>query len=349
MLGIRFIKAPPSTYLMVYRDGKVVREGIGLAFHYWAPRTSLVAVPVGSVEAPFIFEEVTGDFQKVTVQGAVTYRIADPRRTATLLDFTLRPGGEGYVSEDPTKLPERVVNAAKVLVRKELLNRPLREALAASGPIARSVAAELGAAREIEGLGIEVLGFAILAIKPTPETARALEAEAREAILRDADEAVYSRRNAAVEHERAIKENELATEIAVEVQTRKVRETKIDAEEAIQARRRAMSDADMVARVELERKNRELTELAAVNARTEAEAKAFGVMELVKAYRELDPRIVQALAMANMAPGQLVAQAFQSLAENADKIGELNLSPDLLRELLASGGGGGRHAALDRK
>jgi len=349
MLGIRFVKAPPSTYLMVYRNGRIVREGIGLAFHYWAPRTSLVAAPVGSVEAPFIFEEVTGDFQKVTVQGAVTYRIADPRRIATLLDFTLRPGGEGYVSEDPAKLPERVVNAARVLVRKELLHRPLREALAASEPIARSVSAALGTTREIEALGLEILGFAILATRPTPETARALEAEAREAILRDADEAVYARRNAAVEQERAIKENELATEIAVELQTRKVRETQIDAEEAIQARRRAMSDADMVARVELERKNRELTDLAAANARTEAEAKAFGVMELVKAYRELDPRIVQALAMANMAPGQLVAQAFQSLAENADKIGELNLSPDLLRELIASGAGGGRHAAHDRK
>jgi hypothetical protein len=35
-----------------------------------------------------------------------------------------------------------------------------------------------------------------------------------------------------------------------------------------------------------------------------------------------------------MRPEQLVAAAFQELAERADKIGQLNISPDLLRELL---------------
>jgi ribosomal protein S7 len=35
-----------------------------------------------------------------------------------------------------------------------------------------------------------------------------------------------------------------------------------------------------------------------------------------------------------MDPSQLVAQAFRQLAENAEKIGELNISPDLLRELM---------------
>jgi hypothetical protein len=35
-----------------------------------------------------------------------------------------------------------------------------------------------------------------------------------------------------------------------------------------------------------------------------------------------------------MEPGQLVALAFKELAEGADKIGQLNVSPDLLRELL---------------
>jgi hypothetical protein len=38
-----------------------------------------------------------------------------------------------------------------------------------------------------------------------------------------------------------------------------------------------------------------------------------------------------------MQPDQLVALAFQGLAERADKIGQLNISPDLLRELLAAG------------
>ena len=61
----------------------------------------------------------------------------------------------------------------------------------------------------MQALGVELLGFSILAIKPVPETSRALEAEARERMLREADDAIYSRRNNAVMQERVIRENEL--------------------------------------------------------------------------------------------------------------------------------------------
>jgi hypothetical protein len=35
-----------------------------------------------------------------------------------------------------------------------------------------------------------------------------------------------------------------------------------------------------------------------------------------------------------MRPSQLMASAFQGLAERADRIGQLNVTPDLMRELL---------------
>jgi len=37
-----------------------------------------------------------------------------------------------------------------------------------------------------------------------------------------------------------------------------------------------------------------------------------------------------------MEPNQLVALAFKELAEGAQRIGQLNITPDLLRELMAS-------------
>lgn len=43
----------------------------------------------------------------------------------------------------------------------------------------------------------------------------------------------------------------------------------------------------------------------------------------------------QTLANVGMDPGRLLALAFKDLAENTDKIGQLNISPDLLRELMA--------------
>ena len=57
MFGIQFIKAQPTTYLLQYKRGKVIREGAGLSFFYYAPTTSLVAVPIGSTDVPFIFKE----------------------------------------------------------------------------------------------------------------------------------------------------------------------------------------------------------------------------------------------------------------------------------------------------
>ena len=36
-----------------------------------------------------------------------------------------------------------------------------------------------------------------------------------------------------------------------------------------------------------------------------------------------------------MQPGQLIAQAFGGIAERAERIGQLNMSPDLLQSLMA--------------
>src|SRR6516164_11850771 len=107
MLGFRYIKTTPTTYLMQFRKGRVQREGTGLSFFYFAPSSTLVSVPVGSTDVPFIFNEVTADFQAVTVQGHLTFRVNDPQRLAALLDYSVRPDG-GHTSEDPEKLPLRI-------------------------------------------------------------------------------------------------------------------------------------------------------------------------------------------------------------------------------------------------
>jgi len=326
MFGIKFIKAQPTTYLLQYRGGKVVREGLGLAFFYYAPTTSLVTVPVGSADVPFIFEETTADFQTVTLQGQATYRVGDPKRLASLLNFTLIPNGRGYASEDPKKLPERIIQAINVLARAELQKLPLRDAIRASDVIVETVKSRLAAAEVITSLGLEILGLSVLAIKPTPETARALEADAREQLFRKSDEAIYARRNAAVEQERAIKENELNTEIAVENKKRQIRETQMEAERSVQEKKHL---------VEKEGERKKLVALAAENARAEADARAYGVETTMKALANTDPRVLQALASTSMKPEQLIAFAFQELAGQAEKIGQLNISPDLLRELLA--------------
>jgi hypothetical protein len=336
MFGIRFIKVQPTTYLFQFKKGRIVREGAGMAFFYYAPTASLVAVPMASADAPFIFNEVTSDFQEITIQGQATYRITDPHKVSQLLNFNLDASTQSYVSDDPQKLPQRVINVIKVLTRKQLQTLTLRQALRASDALVQQVSAGLGQSAEIASLGLEVIGLSILAIKPNPETARALEAEAREQLLREADEAIYARRNAAVEQERAIRENELNTEVAVENKKRQIREAQMDAERAVQEKQHQLHEAEMASRISLEEKNKHLVTLSVENAKSEADAKAYGIRAAMKALEGVDSKVLQALASVGMQPDQLMAIAFQGLAERADKIGELNVSPDLLRELLTT-------------
>jgi regulator of protease activity HflC (stomatin/prohibitin superfamily) len=334
MFGIKFMKVPPTTYLLQYRRGQVVREGIGLAFFYYAPTTSLVAIPVGSTDVPFIFEEPTADYQTVTIQGQVTYRVSDAKKLAGLLNFTVARDGERYESDDPKKLPQRVINLVHVLARAELQKLALRDAIRASDAIVKGLRDELARSPEVTALGLEILGLSLLAIKPAPETGRALEAQTREQLLKEADEAIYARRNSAVEQERAIKENELNTDIAVENKKRQIREAQMDAERAVQEKQNLLRAEEMQASIGLEEKRKDLVELAATNVKAEADARAYGISATMKALGSADTRILQALASAGMKPEQLIAFAFQELAAKADKIGQLNISPDLLRELL---------------
>lgn len=323
MFGFRYVKFDPTQHVILYRKGEIEKEGPGLSFLYFAPPASLVAVPLSSSEAPFIFEEITSDFQEITVQGQVTFRISDPSKAAQLLNYTLDAGGRRYVSKDPEKIQLRVINAINVLVRSRIENLTLREALSAGDGLVQEVTAELAERPDIQSLGLEILGLSILAIKPNPDTARALEAETREHMLKEADDAVYARRNAAVEQERSIKENELRTE------------------KAVQEKRHELEAADTAHQIGLEESRKDLVELEAANVQTEADGRAYSLEAVVKALADADPKIVQALAGIGMQPDKLIAAAMNELAGNADKIGELNIAPDVLRELIR----GGRHTA----
>jgi hypothetical protein len=334
MFGFRFVRVQPTEHLMVYAKGRIAKEGAGLTTFYFAPFSSLVRVPLASVDVPFIFSETTADFQEVSVQGQLTYRVQDPRKLAQLMNYTLAANGRDYATDDPQKLAQRLISHTQVLTATAMKQLSLRQALTVGNDLVEELRQGLQQSEAIGFLGIEVLALSLLAVKPTLETARALEAEAREAILRQADDAIYARRNAAVEHERAIKENELDTEIAVENKKRQIRETQMEAEKAIQQKQRELREGEMQTRIALEEQNKVLVGLAAANAREEADAKAYALTAAMRALEGVDPRVIQALAGMGMDPAQLIAQAFRELAQGAERVGQLNVSPDLLSQLL---------------
>lgn len=317
MFGIKFMKANPTSYVLHYSDGKIKREGVGLSFFYYAPFSTIVSVPIASADLPYIFNEITSDFQSVTIQGQVTYRVGDAKQLAKLLDFSLAQNGQ-YRCEDPELLKQRLVGTAQISTKSVIQRLTLRDALVSSTSIVREVIEDLKNADSVKMLGVEIIGFSILSIRPTPEMARAMEAEAREAFQRKADEAIYARRNAAVEQERMIKESELNTEIAVEEKRRKIRETQMAAEIAIEEQRSQLIDQ----KVE--------------NDRKDTDSRAYALETTLAPLRNLDWKTLMAISNGAGDSRLMISLAFRELAENAQKIGELNITPDLLNTLLDS-------------
>jgi hypothetical protein len=150
-------------------------------------------------------------------------------------------------------------------------------------------------------MGVELLSVFFTSARPTPEVAKALEAEYRESLLRKADEAIFARRAAAVEEERKIKEKELSTDITLEQQRRKLID--LQGENSL---------------VEAENQGKAL-ELA-------GEYKARAKQAEIDVYAKLEPRSVLALAMTE-------------LGQNADHIGNLTITSEMLASLLNGQGG----------
>jgi len=224
MFGLGYFKGQPTDYIQRYSSGALRHEGLGLAFYYWRFNTQVVAVPTTSRDADFLFNEITSNFQEVTLQGQLTYRIHEPKKAAEQLNFRIDPEKYSYVTEDLNALAQKIINVVRIETRSEVEKRTLAEVLRDSRAIAKDVEQRVREAALLTPLGVEVLSVFYLSARPTPEVAKALEADYREALLRQADEAIYARRGAAVDEERKIKEKELESDKALEQQ----RQTLID-------------------------------------------------------------------------------------------------------------------------
>ncbi len=317
MFGLSYLKAPPTSYVILFKAGKAVKQGAGLSFVYFAPTSTVVNVPLGSRDVPFAFQETTADFQQVTVQGTLTWRVADPQRLAAMFNHAVDSRGT-YQTDEPDLVTDWLTRTTQVLVRGVVGKQVLRAALKTAETLSRDVLLGLRADDGVTMMGVEVLGLTVLGVQPAPEMGRALEAQAREALQGQADEAIYARRRMAVEQERVIKETELNTEIAVEDKKRLIREKQMAADVSVEDARGVLVDRRVA------------------NDRKDADGRAYALEAVLKPVRDVDWRTLMAVGAGGGDSRLMIAMAFRELAENAGKIGTLNISPDLLQSLLAA-------------
>jgi len=235
----RHLRAEPNAQILMYRGGQVRRQGQGLSGWFLPWRTGVAEIPVDDRELQFLFHGRSTDFQDVTAQGVITYRLANATTVADRVDFTLDLKTGQYRKQPFEKLGLSLNQLAQQLAWAYMAETPVRDLLHhGTGEIRQRILAGLEADPGLQGMGIEIVSVRVSAVKPTAELEKALEAPMRERIQQEADDAVFERRARAVDKERAIEENELNNRIELAR-----REEQLIQQQGANARRQAEEEA----------------------------------------------------------------------------------------------------------
>lgn len=339
-MAIRYKKFEPTQYVMKIKKGKVIQQGLGLSFFYNTMTTSMMVLPATAFDASFAYDDImTSDFQKINVQGDISYTIADYEKAANMVNFSYtgaRKEYENNLREAKQIMAKRIMNLTKVYITKFISTKNVREVIKSADELAEVLKAALKGDETIQDFGLQIIAISILGISPQPDTRKALEAATREEILKQQDDAIYKRRNSAIEQERAIRENELNTEIKVAEKEKEKREKEMETKRMLQERQ-AELDAKRIANdITLEEENRKLVDLQTENEKKKSDAKAYDSEVLLRTFAGVDTEVIKALAVSGMDSKSLIAKAFVEIGDKADKIGVLNVSPDLLETLTSA-------------
>ena len=319
LLAWRHLRAEPSSFVLHYKNGALRRSGRGASFWFLALDAAIAEVPVDDRELSFLFHGRCADFQDLSVQGVLSYRVVEPTTLAERVDFGIDLRRGQHLREPLAQLSALLTQLAQQFAHEVIVATGVRELLVDGHErIRERIRSGLLADDTLASLGLELVSIRVAALRPAADVEKALEAPMRERIQQDADEATFARRALAVEKERAIAENELQSRIELAR-----REEQLITQHGANARQRATEAAEAG---HIEAKG------AALRSTIEAEARAAGLrlVEQVKIEAERERMEIHR----ELPPAVLFGLAAQKLATKLHRIDHLNLSPDTLGPLL---------------
>jgi regulator of protease activity HflC (stomatin/prohibitin superfamily) len=320
---LRHLRGTTTTHVQHVRNGKTIHAGVGAAFWFRPLSAVLSEVPVDDRELPLLFHARTSDFQDVTVQATVTYRLTEPVAVARRIDFSIDPETGRWRATPLDQVAGLLTETAQQYALDLLTGNDLAETLAGGvGSVRQVIADGLAGDSRLSETGIAVVGVRVVALRPEPEVEKALRTPTREQVRQEADRATFERRALAVERERAIGENELQTKIELarreeELVTQRGANARREAEEAAAA---GVISTDAEAQRTLT-----LAEAAAQATRLAGAAQGEAETAHVAAYRDLPETVLLGLAV-------------KELAGNLPNVETLVITPDLLARALAQFG-----------
>ena len=331
---VRHLRADANMHVRHLRNGRPANEGAGIAF-WFRPRTAaLVQVPLDDREQALLFHARTSDFQDVTLQATVNYRVVDPSLATSRIDFGIDPTTGAWNGVPLETLGGLLSELAQQPAIDRIAGMEMKEALATGvGPVSEAIAVALADDARLAERGIVVTDVRVVAIRADAELERALQTETREQLQQEADRATYERRALAVERERSIAENELQNQIELAR-----REEDLVDQRGQNERRRATEQAaaDAIAAESKAGRRQLLASTEAEATRVLGAASAEAEAARYEAYDGVDAAVLLALAA-------------QELAKNLPSIESLTVTPDLLTPILSKFASADRSGATPRE
>jgi regulator of protease activity HflC (stomatin/prohibitin superfamily) len=326
----RHLRAEPNQYILYYRHGKLIHSGAGLAFWFHPLAASVAQVPVEDIETTFVLNERSADYQEIKVQVTLTYRIADPEKAAQRVNMAISLDSGAWIEQPLERLANLWAHRAQQPARACLSEMPIVDVVRSGADRTHDAIEDaLRDDTEIESMGLTLVSIQVDRAAPTAEVEKALQTPTREGIQQKADEAIFQRRALAVEKERAIKENELATEIELaRRQEELIRQQ--GANEMLDAQQQAdRAKFGVTAQVE---QNTIMAEGDAHQEHIRAQAQADAKRLILETEIEAERQRVN--MWKDAPPAVILGLAVQQFAGKVKQIEHLNLTPDLLGDTL---------------
>lgn len=322
------LRAEPNEHILHFANGQLTRNGPGLAYWFTKLSASMAMVPVEDCEATLLFNELTVDFQEISSQITLTYRVTDPQKVVSRVNFSISPDSGNWLEDPLGKLLSFWSQLARQPSRAYLRSVTVDEAIRHGADRIRSAVHEsLKSNSEVAGMGLAIVAIQVTQITPKPDLVKALETPTREAVQQKADEAVFQRRAQAVEKERAIKENELATQIELARRHEELIKRQ-GSNQLLQAKTQAEAERAKI-EAEVERQGITATGYARdAEVRSNADAQSRRVLGVADV--EIQAKIVE---LWKSVPADVIAGlSFKEFAGKISTINHLNITPDLVGE-----------------
>ena len=176
---VRHLRGTPTGHIRHQRGDRLVHDGTGLSFWFRPLSAVLSEIPVDDRELALLISARTADFQHVTVQASVAYRITDPAVASTRLDFSIDPDSGSWRGNPLEAIAGLLTELAQHHTLDLIATMPLMVALTSPAAVRDRAQAGLVGDPRLHDTGLSVIAVRVVAVRPEPEVERALQTPTR--------------------------------------------------------------------------------------------------------------------------------------------------------------------------